>query len=652
MKRPLGERDGPTEPFESDADVDDGPTVRVFIPDEGPAQILGMGLPDFAGELSPDAKTLEQRARREVTDSNFYTAPTRESKRDPFEDAKTLERRPQGADPLDYAKTLERRPRGSLPSFEDTGRVTSTDAWTLPRPALPPLPTQPIPLVPPRSSPFPLFDAVEKSARVDRMHLRDSVVEVSAALAPVDSPPQGAWSEAQAPAVAPYFPTPSSRPSRAIPETFPTATATEPAQHGAPRVELGLAAPRGFVPKGSIPPPGAPRPPHPTLSPSPLSVGKDRTLIAAAVGVFAALSLGGLGAAGLFLLLRKPAAKPQPQPRPPAAASVAAEAPATTPSTAPQCSMGLAPRLLLADVLTDVRPEVATAPGQGQVAVGVAANRYEARGLIVNVTQLSTEVRMSERLTHPVFRVTPLPGRSPATFVVDTDDARIGLLRTVPSTPPFRLGTTAAGIVRVTNGASSLIWPGSTAELGEPSFASVAGVGTAVAFQRGKQSGETFVGWLTREGARASELVRVEVGGRPSGRPVLVGDDRQIVVAVAAAGNGEPERIFAAAARPGEIPRNANPVALTDGNSGQPSLIAFDRGYILSWLTGNAETLRLQARALDAQLQPQGPVFELSSQGVADAPGALVARQDQVLAVHFRVRDGRSELWGSTLVCR
>ena len=689
MKKPFGERDGPTEPFDSDADVDDGPTVRVFVPDDGPAQI--MGIADFAGEPSADAMTLKQRAPSfsEVTNSDFYTTRTNETEQEVLDDARTLERRPlpkplplprrrelpNPSPGFDAAKTLERRPaasepdlldgaqtlerRGSLPSFADQAPadlvpVDSAEAWTVPRPPSPPLPTQPIPLVPPMSRPFNLVPK-QDSMRLSRTSKADADIEVSAALSPLETAASG-------PPRASTLISPQPVPMPPIPESFPEApkqTAPpawpQPSHPPGPEVEIGRPEMHSFVPKGSIAPPGAPRPAHPSLSPSPLDVTKDRTLLAAAVGVFGALTFGGLIAALLFLLLRDTDAPPRPPPqvkRPKAAAAATTN---ETAATAPRCRLVLPPRQLLAQALPQVRPQVATAPGMGLVAVGVAADRNEARGLIVNTQDLSTEVRLAETLSGPVLRVTPLPGRSPATFVVNSQDPRIQMLRTAPATPPYKLGHTRAGIVRVDPGREpSLVWAGNYSDMGEPEFVTVPRVGTAVAFRRGSTSSDVVFGWLGPNGSRATSLVRVDLGPREAERPVLASNDDSIALAVAGGLRGEPKHIYVARADHGKLPPKLRRVDETPSTEAErhPSLIAFDRGYILSWVAGAPGAQRLRGRTLARDLSPQGPVLELSSVGVADAPGALIARQGRVLAAHFRSGAGRVELWGSALSCR
>lgn len=685
MKKPSGEREGPTEPFKVDADVEDGPTVQLFVPSEGAARV--MGLPDFAGEIAPDAKTLKQaRNFAEITNSDFYTTRTRETERDAFEDAKTLERRPRSGSPPSLPRsTLPRSalprsalprsrpppssplqsspapsapPQIGLPSFADAPPpVDSAEAWTLPRPPRPPPRTLPIPLIPPPlSSPFPLLEKPGKSFRLSRDSEAEAEIEVSSALSPVETAAPARWDTLVSPQRAPLPPVPESFPRPPDPTLPPT-------DHFAgfpppPEIHLGAPPQHAFVPKGSIPPPGISRPAHPSVAPSPLDLSKDRTVIAAAVGVFAALTFGGLIAATLFLLLRspdasQPAAGDPPLSAPPALAPIPAPPEATPPANAPRCRLVLPPRLLAPQGLASVRPEVATAPGASQVAVGIASDRYEARGLIVNLQDLSAETRLAQRLTRPVFRVTPLPGRSPATFVIDTDDARVSMLRTVPSSPPYKLGATQSGIVRVDEGREpSVVWPYS-GQMGEPVFVRARRVGMAVAFLRGQTAGDAVFGWLSPAGARDTALERVDVGSRFAEAPAIAGNDDTLALAVAAKSGAELSRIFVASAPHGKLPLSARRMDESPSPEAErhPSLIALDRGFLVSWVAGPAGAQRLRARTLAEDMSPQGPILELSSTGVTDAPGALVARQGRVLAAHYRDSPSGPQLFGSALAC-
>lgn len=404
--------------------------------------------------------------------------------------------------------------------------------------------------------------------------------------------------------------------------------------------------------------------------------------VSAAIGVFAALVVGML-VIMIATTLREDrneqpepagpvvAARPlTPSPlatAPRATATAAATATAPPPTAAPSplapaplggCRLVTVPRRIVGPAMPNVLPIGAAAPGQSRVAIGYASGKNHAEGVIVNLDDLSVEPRYSEEHTGQVFRVTPLADRSPVTFAVDRDDPRIQNLRTIPSSPPLRVGTSYFGFVRMNEATSpTVIWPGARFEgISEPVFAITERDGHGVTFRTGRGSGDVLAGWLTPSGTADGDLGRIDAGAREVGAPSMAAGDKNVVVVFAARAPGEPWHIRIAVAPRGKVPMASR--ELVPAQSGAPDAIApviaslSSGGFLLQWLEGPAGARRVMARTLDEKLTPQGVPIELAQgAGVQDAPGALVSRSGKVLAIHVAAADKSVELRGAVLVC-
>lgn len=401
--------------------------------------------------------------------------------------------------------------------------------------------------------------------------------------------------------------------------------------------------------------------------------------LSAAIGVFAALVVGML-VIMIAATLRDEPRDPEPPPGPVVAARPLAAtpqlptatlpAPTATPTAPPAptpaatssalgaCRLVTVPRRVAGPAMPNVVPMGAAAPGQSRVALGYASNRNHAEGIIVNLDDLSVEPRYSEELGGPVFRVTPLTDRAPVTFAVDRDDARIQTLRTIPSSPPLRVGTSYFGFVRLNEATSpTVIWPGARFEgISEPSFALTERDGYGIAFRSGRGSGDVLAGWLTPSGTADGDLVRVDAGAREVGAPSVAASDKGVVVAFSARAAGEPWHIRVAVAARGKIPgvsRELVPMQSGAPDAVFPVIIALPSGgFLLQWLEGPAGARRVLARSFDARMSPQGVPIELAQgAGIQDALGALISRSGKVLAIHLSAAEKSVELRGAVLVC-
>ncbi|MCC6899593.1 MAG: hypothetical protein IT377_11500 [Polyangiaceae bacterium] len=399
--------------------------------------------------------------------------------------------------------------------------------------------------------------------------------------------------------------------------------------------------------------------------------------ISAAIGVFAALVLGVLVimVATTFrqddreappagpVVAARPVGTPRPAepiavPTQVTAAPTVAPAPPPPPS-APlgSCRLVTVPRRIAGPVMPNVPVMATTAPGLNRVAIGYASGRNHAEGAIVNLDDLSVEPRYSEELTGPVFRVTPLTDRAPVAFAVDRDDPRIQSLRTIPASPPLRVGASFFGFVRVNEPAApTVIWPGARFEgISEPSFAVTDRDGYGVAFRSGRGSGDVLAGWLTKSGTADGDLGRVDAGAREVGPPSMAANDKHVVVVFAARGTGETWHLRIASAARGKAPtlsRELGPRGGTATEAIAPVIVALPSGFLLHWLDGPPGARRVLARTLDDSLAPQGVPIELAQgANILDAPGALAFRSGRVLAVHLASMDKSVELRAAVLAC-
>jgi hypothetical protein len=486
------------------------------------------------------------------------------------------------------------------------------------------------------------------------------------------------------PLQAPQQPQPSlpmplvAKPARARrPQPAPApAPAPTPAQAPAPSAP---APPRPQRPQQYLSLPAPPGVPYITREAPPLVQthrrrrAMERNAYAAAVGVFGALALSSIIGAIVMLTWRSGSDEDKAAPARPARA-IGTPAP-TIPSPAPlpaagtvagaatgaarPCALFRAAERIAGPAMPDVLPMVAPAPGLDRVAVGYASGKNHADGIVVHLNDSSVEPRYSEELAASVERVTPLTDRAPVAFAVDGEVSQVRAVRTVPAHPPFRVGVSFFGFVRINQGLDPMVvWPGGRYDgIGEPVFVTTDRDGYGVTFRAGRGSGDVFAGWLTASGTADGDLVRIDAGPREVGPPAIASNDQSVVVVFSARGPGQPWKLRAASAPRGKVPRDSRDLDVSIPGAGDmvsPSIVALpNRGFVVQWLEGAQNSRRVVARTLSPKLEPVGLPIELSSRpGVQDTPGALVARDGHVLALHMVAADRQVDLWGAVLSCQ
>jgi hypothetical protein len=489
----------------------------------------------------------------------------------------------------------------------------------------------------------------------------DGVVTTRLASAPVPirfDPPSSPPSEQTRPfaLVAPSLP---SEPLASVP--FPLVTLDPDAVQTArfPVIQdVRLAAP--VLPMPYSPAPHAPPPPALPAPPAAGARVDSRALLAFTASVLATLALA-LVIVVAVVIVRRSGSRPQAAP-PPARARSEAPAPAfgAAPSPAPLapgCIPARPARKIAGSIQPAVPPTVAPAINPSEVAVGLAESRNTALGLVVDLEDLAAERRLVQSFTRPVFRTTPFERDGSVTFLIDHDDPRLLAARTVPAKAPFVVGVNYFGFVRAgSTGDPETLWPGGKgAEISAPMFASVADVGHAVAFVRGRPGGSAHVGWLTERGQAKTDLATLELTDKELGPPAIAAGERAIAVALATrADRLLPWRVHVATAGHGSLPRKLVPMSTGMGpDRSEPTLVALGGGgWLLSWIESAADGRRIRAQLLDADLQRLAAPFDIANEpGIELSRGALFRVGSRVLSFYVVRAENRYELWCAALAC-
>ncbi len=256
-----------------------------------------------------------------------------------------------------------------------------------------------------------------------------------------------------------------------------------------------------------------------------------------------------------------------------------------------------------------------------------------------------------------MLRVTPLPHRAPVTFAVDGPDARVQGARTIGARTPFRLGATPAGIVRVDEGREpSVVWPGPPGTLSFIASVGLDGYGNRHRPGRGGARGDIVFGWLAENGARSTDLGRLDVGARRLGPPAMgVGDDGVLTV-FAARARAKRGRCTQPWPSPASCRRRrfaSSPATLRRTGSGRPWSPCRPAAFCSRWLEGIDGQPAPAGRPLDRKLRASGPIVEVANDaGLQLARGGLAMRHGRVLSLHtVRGTGGAIELWGAILTC-
>lgn len=320
------------------------------------------------------------------------------------------------------------------------------------------------------------------------------------------------------------------------------------------------------------------------------------------------------------------------------------------------CTLMRPAKRLAAPIHLAVTPNI-TGAGE-QAAVGYARTARDARGILVNLTDLSTTEQFSESAESNISGVVPLSSGGGVRFVIDADEAEVKAPRTVDASPPFTLGTTGQDVVRVASGQQHTIWPGGGgARMTDPRVAFAPGIGHAVTYRQGGQQGKLRVGWLNPDGSKRSELWTVEVSASHLGTPLVATNDEATLVAFAA--RATPDSFWRVQLAHGTLGNEVGPAAgfrIPPGGPGSEAISPAATGlsggrWLLQWTEGSTGNRQVRLQTLARDLIPVGDAIGVSPEGANAGQGVVWVRGTTSLSL-FLVQSGKShELWGALLSC-
>jgi hypothetical protein len=362
---------------------------------------------------------------------------------------------------------------------------------------------------------------------------------------------------------------------------------------------------------------------------------------------------GALAIVAIVLILTRglPRARQStPSAAPPSAASVGTVAKLTG------CRLLARAERLASPVESTVPASLGPTPDGKAIAVGFASSQSQIGAMTVEVGSLHPSLHPTQGGAERILGVVPLVEGGHLDFAVDTADRGLSSPRSV--TREILLGATEKAFARKVNGGKSEeLWtlPERT-RITTPSVASLPGMGYAVAFRSGGQSGKIQLGWLGADGARKSELAALEETGLV-GTPAATSSGGQVLLGYAArASEADHWAIHLVTARFGEPPAPIRAFDLPPGGPGveaiSPSATALPDGrWLVQWTEGATGNRQVRAQALGADLRPIGPAITLSPAELNAGQGAVLGLGAQALVVFVVITEANRELWGASVAC-
>jgi hypothetical protein len=376
----------------------------------------------------------------------------------------------------------------------------------------------------------------------------------------------------------------------------------------------------------------------PQGSPRALLLGLSLTCVALTIGLGFALRA----------LSTRPAA--------PLAASVSSTKDAPLPSVTLGCTPLVPAAKLAASVERAVEPYFLNL-GPERVAVGFAASRTEAAGLVLELSTLDQTSVFDEAGERSLLGVVPT-GPEPLSFSADRDGGQLSSPRSLDVSPRTVIGFTKSGLAtRVGDEAASELWRAPDLPRTEPRIARV-GEKHAVLFRQGGQAGSLFVGWLDQSLQALGDLRNIE--GCPSllGTPTLAAGKAEAVAAFASRDSEQqPWRLRLARLSPEKPARVSaefvNPAEGAGNGAIAPTLKALgNERWALQWTQGSSGQYRVFVQALASDLTPLGAPVPSSPKGASAGQGSIWVVGERALSLYVLTVGGRDELWGSVLTCR
>jgi hypothetical protein len=347
------------------------------------------------------------------------------------------------------------------------------------------------------------------------------------------------------------------------------------------------------------------------------------------------------------------------------APSAAASAPAATGSTEEvtqslPCTISHAAVQMAPAAYPGVQPTFAPVPQSERLAVGFADGKT-ALGMTLDPSTLDRDHVFQQSERKPVVAATPTTASDKLAFQVVRDDDPVSPAAVVNASPPFIIGLHKEAISRAVIAESdeppSSVWDGIVGDITTPHVATVQGTGHAISFRVGGKDGTVRAGWLTRDGARLSELSEIVTDAEFIGTPDIGGNQTGALVAFAARRPGQRDwGVQTARMALGAEAQTATWFDIPSGGPGQsaisPLVAGLDGGrWLIAWTEGSTGNREVRLQVLSSDARPLGPPSRISPSGTNAGQGAIWVRGHDAVVVFFVEGEKQHELWGASVRC-
>ncbi len=383
------------------------------------------------------------------------------------------------------------------------------------------------------------------------------------------------------------------------------------------------------------------------VAPVVASTAKPKRTALVALSAACALLFG-----GLVLSLRALSNRPAPTQKDVTAA--------VAPKPAPPAGCRLiAPAAKLAPSIERTVALSVNAVGRDYAAIGFAATRTRAEGLMVDLRTLDASTAFDQDGSQPVLSTTPDGAATgSATFQVTRDDGALSQAQPLEGAPEARLGFSGGRLVRRSNGEEAVLAQVGTTQATEPRSVRASADLYATTFRQGGLAGTLQFAWFRPVGGEASaELQRVATGVQLLGTPSLAAAADGALIAFAGRNaESEPWRLRLAPVASAGRAEDAFDFPLAEQDLGNgaiaPAVAALpERRWGLQWTQGATGRYRVQVQALGVDLKTRGPAIPVSPVGANAGQGSLWSVGERVLSLFVLPVPGKDELWGAVLEC-
>lgn len=314
---------------------------------------------------------------------------------------------------------------------------------------------------------------------------------------------------------------------------------------------------------------------------------------------------------------------------------------------------------LAPSIALNVAPIVANAADGKSLAVGFADTANSAAGILVDPVTHSVKYEFREAGNSRVASVVPRVQGSQLSFLVARDKESFKEARFVSGPPDFSFGQTVEGFARQLGQANpETIWP---TDIDMPCtgarLVTISSLGHAVTFRQGGQNGSIQVGWLTPDGRNRILPAPLQTEAKSVGQPSIASSGSRVLVTFAGRASDTDVWAVHTALLPTDGASGlAQRLPAAQGGPGGDAIAPVAAGlgegrFILQWSEGGAGHRQVRVQTLDAQLQPWGPVVNVSPADTNAGQGVLWVNGKQAVSL-FVVNVGRSaELWAASLQC-